>query len=58
MPLAKEIIDVMAKHHWTAEQWPNGLWIIGPEDTEGVINVLGAGLDFMEAFNKALEVGG
>lgn len=56
MPTAAEVIEIMTKYDWTAEQWPNGLWVIGPENEDGLINALGIDVDFMEALRKAKEV--
>lgn len=50
---AADVSQLMIANDWTAEMNQLGLWVVGPEDKEGVINVLGMGRSFMEAIEMA-----
>ena len=40
-------------HHWMMAINPLGMWVVGPVDTDGLMNILGMGRDLQEAFEMA-----
>ncbi len=49
-----EITEAMIQNDWAAKTNEFGLWIVGPEKN-GIINVLGMGRSFREAFEMAFH---
>lgn len=52
LPTPQEIVETMRNGDWSAEQNAQGMWKIGPE-FDGIMNVLGMGRSFIEAFQMA-----
>lgn len=50
-----EITDVMEGHDWQAQTNTFGLWVVGPLDECGNMNVIGMGRTFPEALEMALR---
>lgn len=50
---AKEIAKTMMDCKWSAQQNHYGLWLVGPEMSNGKVMVMGMGRTFEEAFQMA-----
>ena len=48
----KELLD---EQHWVAQTNMFGLWVVGPDMGDGIVNVLGMGKTPQEAFDMALR---
>lgn len=52
-PDADEIASVMDEKNWRVERNGFDLWVMGPVDEEGTMEVLGMGRSILEAFRMA-----
>jgi hypothetical protein len=50
---AKELLHLLREKNWVAQTNNAGMWMVGPETEEGLINVLGLGATFLEAVEMA-----
>lgn len=51
----KECAAIMDRHGWVAEISNSGMWMIGPQTSEGLLDVWGQGTDLREAVENALR---
>ncbi len=49
----QEVAKLITDHHWAIEMNPFGMWAVGPQDADGLMNVLGMGRSLLEAFEMA-----
>lgn len=52
---ANEVTEAMSVHDWQSRTNTFGLWIVGPMDECGIMNVVGMGRTFPEALEMALR---
>lgn len=50
---ASEIVELLQRMNWVAVTNPQGMWVVGPEDDQGIVEVYGMGKSFKEAIEMA-----
>lgn len=50
-----ELAKILEKNNWAADASPYGLWAVGPEMTDGSLNILGLGRTLEDACTMALK---
>lgn len=50
---ASEIVALLQEKNWVFQTNPQGMWVVGPEDSNGIISVCGMGKSLKDAIEMA-----
>ncbi len=52
---AREVLHALREKNWAIRNDSPHWWLVGPETSDGMMNILGMGTTLLEAFNMAVR---